>query len=185
MDPATATQMADPTTLAMLVAAVMGLIKVLEISIQALVKKYGKQDKTNDISITLDPDVTKKITAIADKIDQVHTVMQKTDNDGTPMVYSSRSGMEAVRDIAVIIRNVSMTQERLANVMDRLEQKFSEHDRTDSSVQQQIAGGLERLLRAFEDHDKRMASFMATQNDYLRTAQQNAETILRKVSERE
>jgi hypothetical protein len=95
------------------------------------------------------------------------------------MVYSSRSGMEAVRDIAVIIRNVSQTQERLAHVMERLEGKFADHDRADHVIQSQINASIERMVKTFDEHDKRVSESINIQSDILRIAEQNQEAILR------
>jgi hypothetical protein len=169
----------NPSALAALIAVSYGLVKLLEMTITALVKKYTKGDKQQSIDVSFDPEITNRITKISDKVEQMHSVMSKSDNDGTPMVYSSRSGMEAVRDIAVIIRNVSMTQERLAHVMERLEQKFTEHDRMDHTVQSNINISLERLMKAFDDHDKRVSEGLILQNDILRIAQANQEVIIR------
>lgn len=184
MDPAAANEVThfvtNPSAFAAIIALAYGLIKLLEIAITALAKKYAKGgDKAQSIEVSLDPELTAKITEMNDKISSMHGVMNKSDNDGTPMVYSSRSGTEAVRDIAVIIRNVSQTQERLAHVMERLEQKFAEHDRMDHAVQSSINNSLERLTKAFDDHDRRVAESMNIQNDILRIAQANQISILK------
>lgn len=184
MDPAASQEVthfvANPSAFAALVAVSLGLVKLLEITIIAVIKRYTKSgDRTQQVEVTLDPELTDKISQMNEKVTTMYSVMSKSDNDGTPMVYSSRSGMEAVRDIAVIIRNVSQTQERLAHVMERLEQKFAEHDRTDHTIQTSINQTLERLMRAFDDHDRRVAESINTTNDILRIAQSNQIAILK------
>lgn len=170
----------SPSAFAAIVALAYGLVKLLEMTITALVKKYTKSgDKAQSVEVTFDPEMMQKLTAMNEKVTAMYSVMSKSDNDGTPMVYSSRSGMEAVRDIAVIIRNVSQTQERLAHVMERLETKFAEHDRSDHTVQSNINSSLERLLKAFDDHDRRVSESINTTNEIMRIAQQNQISILK------
>jgi len=169
----------NPTAFAALVAISMGLVKLLEMTVTALVKKYGKGDKSQQVEVTFDSEITEKIQQMSEHVNTMYNVMGRTDNDGTPMVYSSRSGMEAVRDIAVIIRNVSQTQERLAHVMERLEGKFADHDRNDHAVQTSINNSLERLLKTFDEHDRRVAESINTTNEVLRIAQQNQIAMLK------
>jgi hypothetical protein len=153
--------------LAAIIALAFGLVKVLVIEVQALVKKYGKPQSAQAVEIQFDPEVSKRISDMSEQVDRMSNVMGKTDNDGTPMVYSSRSGMEAVRDIAVIIRSVSTAQERLARVMERLEERFVDHDKTDAATFHQMNSSLERLVKAFDDHDRRVADHAAVQTEIL------------------
>ena len=146
----------NPTGIGVAVAIALGFIRLLEILIVALVRKLNKNGKEHVMEVTLDQDLVKRISDMAEKIGFLHDIVGKTDNDGTPMVYSSRSNVEATRDIVAIIRNVQLSQERTAHIMERLEQKFFEHDRQDAVVQTQINNSLERLTRAFDEHDKRV-----------------------------
>jgi hypothetical protein len=176
MDPQSLTQITadaphiilSPQVFAAAIALSFGLIKLLELTLTALIKKY-KPEKPQQVVVEFDPEMQKRIADMDEKLNSMSNVLSRTDNDGTPMVYSSRSMVETIREIAVIIRNVSATQERLAHVMDRLEQKFSDHDRSDSIVQTQINQTLERLMRAFDDHDKRVHDAIAMQSEILET----------------
>lgn len=155
----------SPSALGVAVAVALGLMRLLEITILAIVKKFGKGGHERVVDVSLDATLTEKINKMADRIGHVHDVVDKTDNDGIPMVYSSRSSVEATREIVMIIRNVSQTQERLAHVMERLEHKFLEHDRQDAVVQTNINNSLERLARAFDDHDRRVTESSQFQDE--------------------
>lgn len=164
----------NPALLAALIALSMALVKVLEVAVSGLIKKYGKQkDTTTQIDVSLDSETQRRINETHDKIDRVAQLLSKTDNDGTPMVYSSRSGMEAVRDIAVIIRSVSLAQERLASIMERLEGKFSQHDQQDQLTFAQMNQSIVRLLEAFDDHDRRVMETLQLQQRIKEIAEAN------------
>lgn len=169
MDPVAATEathiMGSPSAFAAMIAVALGLMKLLEVAIMAIVKKYTGKDGKPVVEVTLDPALIEKISSIADEVSHVHDVIRKTDNDGTPMVYSSRSGIEAVRELTMLLKSVSLTQERLAHVMDRLENKFIDHDRQDALIQNAINSTLERLLKAFDEHDNRVMEAIRLQNE--------------------
>jgi hypothetical protein len=154
MDPAAVGQ-SSPGLLAAFIAISLALVKILELSIVALIKKV-KPPKDAHVQVSLEPETLHKFTDVHTMVTDIHGLVKKTDNDGTPMIYSSRSGMEAVRDIAVIIRNVNQTQERIMSLIERLEQKFSDHDRADAIVQGEIAAALQRVGNQVEANGRRL-----------------------------
>jgi hypothetical protein len=176
MDPQTAvtttSALSNPSVFASMMALAFGLMKLLEITLTALFKKY-KLTKPQKIEVQLDPELAQRIMEMDEKLNSMSNVMGRTDNDGTPMVYSSRSGVDAVREIAIIMRNTSQTLERLAHMLERLEQKFVDHDRTDAATFANMNGQMERMMRSFDEHDKRVMESLNVQIDIRRIAEEN------------
>lgn len=176
MDPQTAVAgtkvVVDPTIMTSMMALAFGLMKLLELTLTALFKKY-KPSKPQHVEVEFDPELSKKINNMDEKLSAMVSVMARTDNDGTPMVYSSRTSVDAVREIVIVIRNISQTQERLAHMLERLEQKFVDHDRADNVLSAQINTTLDRMLRSFDEHDKRVMESLSLQMDIRRISEEN------------
>lgn len=101
----------DDTTVAMLIALAMGLMKVLEKFAEWAMSKMKKDKGTNGHSAKLDPE-----TAMALK--EIHDIVQLKDSDGVPLVYWPRSQTETQKEMAETLRDISRAQDK---TVDRLE----------------------------------------------------------------
>lgn len=118
----------DASTTAGLFALAMGLMKVLEIMATWLVKKMGptKEKSEKVLVVQLDPEVSRMIRDTHDNVHRMHDVLSVKDHDGVPMVYSSRTTAENVNSIAAAMRDVASAQERIAGVIEKIEDKVDD-----------------------------------------------------------
>lgn len=143
----------NPATLAALIGLSLALVKVLEIAITGLVRKV-RPPKEQQVTVHLAQETVDRLDQVHAQVGDLHRIMTKTDNDGTPMVYSSRSGTEAVRDTAAIIRQIQIAQEQIIRLIEKMEQRFEQHDLNDQKVQGSLVTALERIARTTDDHDR-------------------------------
>lgn len=122
----------SPEVAAGLLALAVGLVKIVEVTIRwglTKIKKEPKVGTSKPVMVQLDPEVSKLIVETGENVRDMHMVMGRVDQDGTPMVYSSRSGIDTLREIAAMVKDAARSQERLAATLDRLDTRFTEHDR--------------------------------------------------------
>lgn len=136
-----------------LIALAMGLVKVIETAVGALARRI-RPPRPQMVEVKLLPADSEALHDVRERVARMDGILAKTDNDGTPMVYSSRTGTEAVRDTAVIIRSIQQTQERILALIERLEDRFAQHDANDQKIQVSIVSTLERIAKVQEDHDR-------------------------------
>ena len=122
-------ELADSAALAATVSVAVGLMKVVERLIDNHVKKDSdkkeeKKESEKKVVITVDSALGEILGQNTEKINDIHKVMSKTDNDGSPLVYSSRTSLDLVRTIAQMLHEVSINQERLAKTLEKLEDKI-------------------------------------------------------------
>lgn len=129
--------MHDDVTVAALLAISIGLLKIVEKVIEWGFKKVSERNgnavNTGITSVQLDPESARYFREIYEKAHDIHNTISIKDNDGVPMVYSSRSNNENVKDIALCLRDVSSSQERITSALDKIEDKIDiVNDKTDS-----------------------------------------------------
>jgi hypothetical protein len=107
--------MIDPNVAA-LIAVAMGLVRIVEKIVEWGVKKMSGEEKK--AVVVLDPDTTRIINEIHSRTLSLTETIGLRDPDGVPMVYSSRQVAEDVRATALVLRDISYTQQKL---LDRLE----------------------------------------------------------------
>jgi hypothetical protein len=122
-------ELADSAALAATVSIAVGLMKIIEHLIDKNFKKDSekkeeKKETERKVVISVDSALGEILSQNAEKINDIHKVMSKTDNDGSPLVYSSRTSLDLVRTIAAMLHEVSINQERLAKTLEKLEDKL-------------------------------------------------------------
>lgn len=130
--------MDEPTTLAALLALTMALVKVVERLIDVGMEKIKARRPRAASGVTvvqLDADTTHIIREIAQKSSDMHAILHVRDNDGAPLVYSSRSALsdvsdvlkevvEAQREVVDAQKNLAHTQERIIDRLETVEEKL-------------------------------------------------------------
>ena len=150
MEPTATLPLQDPATTAAIFALLMAIVKVVEKIVSWATSKIPSKAsksvsaKVNTI-VHLDPGVSQAISETGRNVREMHAVLNRVDLDGTPMVYSSRSDTEHLRQTALIMQEVSRTMERIVDSLERLETKFEHHDRADTLSHSRIEDSLERV----------------------------------------
>jgi hypothetical protein len=169
----------DTPLAAALIALIIALVKIVEKMIDWIFRKVGPKTgrEPGAITVQLDPEVSKLIKETADDMHEVKMTMSRVDVDGTPMVYSSRKGYDALNQLASVVRDIATTQVRLAAGLDRLEAQFTAHDRADAITFNRIDGSITRvenvassnhelLLRFGKDHEQALARLDKIQEEF-------------------
>jgi hypothetical protein len=120
-------EMHDDATIAGLLALAIGLIKVIEVLVIWGMKKMksGREGANGHVTLVqLDPSTSQALKEILEKVHDVHQISQVKDQDGIPMMYSSRSNNENVKQIALCLRDVSHCQERIVEKLDKMNDKL-------------------------------------------------------------
>lgn len=157
MDPNTQGMISiSPELAAGFLALAVALAKIVEFLIRWAVTKirptkreFGSSGRP--LVVQLDPEVSRLLHDTDENVRDMHMVMGRVDQDGTPMVYSSRSGIEQLREIVVIVKDVSRSQERLAATLDRLDNRLEEHVRDDKVAMGRIKDTLDSIHDAIKD----------------------------------
>lgn len=147
----------DTPLAAALIALIIALVQIMGKMFDWIFKKLSKnggKESSSSITVQLDPEVSRLIKETADDMHEVKSTIGRVDVDGTPMVYSSRKGFDALGQLAQVVRDVATTQVRLAASLDRLESKFEAHDKADAITFQRMNTSLERVeTLADQNHD--------------------------------
>jgi hypothetical protein len=125
-------ELSGPGTLAVLVAVCMALLKIIERLLDWVGDKVFKKKDDDDCPGD-------------EQIGQIHSIVTKLDLDGTPMVYSSRSNSAMLKSVVDVVRDVSNSQERIAQVLEKMSDRFQTHDTKDQVFQSQIREKLEAI----------------------------------------
>lgn len=131
-----------------LVALVVGLVRIVEVILRWGLNKVQKkqaQGASKPLVVQLDPEVSKIIHETDQNVRDMHMVMGRVDQDGTPMVYSSRSGIDTLREIAAMVKQAAASQERLAATLDRLDTRFTDHDQHEQITHNRMQDTLEAI----------------------------------------
>lgn len=134
--------MYNEAIIAALIAIVVSFAKIVEMCIGWFVGKFKKKEGTNGHNIHLDPETCRILRDIYEKSHDLFNVIGVKDSDGVPMVYSSRSNNENVQQIALILRDVVNTQERIVTCLDRMNEKVSK-----------IEYDVSKLIDVIEEHN--------------------------------
>lgn len=100
-----------------MVAVIVTLVKIVEKLVDWGVSKFTG-NKSEHITMQLDPETARAIHETNLKMAGVADITTLKDHDGVPMVYCLRSIPEDLRQTAILLRDISYTQQRL---LDRLE----------------------------------------------------------------
>lgn len=126
------------------IAIAVLLSKVIEHLVGLLVKRFEKKEEEVIPIVKLDPSVVAQLGEAAQSIHDMKNVMMKVDVDGTPLVYSSRTGLETLRTIAGAMQQLSSNQDRIAGTLEKLYEKFEMHDKQEQiervKIESRLAG---------------------------------------------
>jgi uncharacterized protein Yka (UPF0111/DUF47 family) len=142
----------DPGLLTGLLIMAITLVKIIDKLIDIATNRFKKnKGETGTTVVQLDPEMSKMISTTSENVRDVHAVMGRVDKDGTPMVYSSRSGTETLREIVMTLRDIASSQERLAASLDKMETRAMERDREDMVTLNNIQSSADRIERKLDD----------------------------------
>lgn len=121
--------MESEAIIAGLLALALGFIKVLEVFGTWFVKKLGPTKEKSDkvVVVQLDPEVSRMIRDTHDRVHSMHDILTVKDHDGTPLVYSSRSMAENVSVVAAAARDISSSQERIVEILEKIDDNVDEN----------------------------------------------------------
>lgn len=141
-------QQTDPAVLmAGLIALAMGMMELVKTIFTWVSRKlYGKHEG-DQVLVHLDPEVSRAIRETAKNMEEVLHVVTRVDLDGTPMVYTSRSGNEHLRAVVEVIRDIQRSQERLVTALEKLDGRFDDHDREERITHGRMQDTLEAMKK--------------------------------------
>lgn len=151
MNPTTSSELIQisPELAVGLVALTVGLVRIMEVILKWGLGKLKKDPHptgtTKPMVVQLDPEVSKLIHETDQNVRDMHMVMGRVDQDGTPMVYSSRSGIDTLREIAAMVKETARSQERLAATLDRLDGRFESHDREEQLAHTRMQDAVDNI----------------------------------------
>lgn len=146
---------ADSAIVAGLVTLVIMLVKIVERLVDWGLKKVTRSSSRPSAVVQLDGETSKMLMETSRGVKDIHAVIGRVDADGAPMVYASRTSLEMLREIAGVLQDVAHTQERLAASLDRLDQKFEQHDKTDGRTFGELRMSVDGLAETLQAHDRR------------------------------
>jgi methyl-accepting chemotaxis protein len=151
MDPATIAQAiqqpsSEPAATAALVFIAFGMVEIIKQLVTWATKRAGgKGEKTHTLLVQLDPEVSQIIHETGDKVENVRAIISRVDADGMPLVYSDRKTERNIEKIAELFKEVAESQRKLADMMQRLNDRFDSHDRADGIVFARLADSQSRI----------------------------------------
>ena len=115
----------DPTaTTAGLIALAIGLVKIVEKLVEWVIKKMSPDGGKNVVQ--LDPEMSRMVQETHARVVVMADTMSVKDGDGVPMVYSSRVIADDVRSTAMILKDISYTQQKLLDRLESLDERVSD-----------------------------------------------------------
>lgn len=134
----------DPTLTALVVTLAMGLVEIIKILVGWIGKKVTKQH-SQTLLVQLDPEVSQIIHETGNEVKDVRAVISRVDADGVPLVYADRKVEHNVESIATALNKTVEQQAVLASALQKLMDRFEEHDRSDALTFARIVDSQARL----------------------------------------
>ena len=102
-----------------IITATVGIVtvlsKVVDKLVDKLVVKRNGNGKTGQSCFTLDD---------RDAIKNIRDLMSKTDEDGAPLIYVPRSNTDILRELDKSFHNISLLQEKMIFILEKLAAKL-------------------------------------------------------------
>lgn len=111
-------------------AALTGTIVALVELVKWLVQKVAGGKKPGIAHARLEPETNSLIRELHDSTKKIEEIISLRDPDGIPFVYSPRSIVAVQKEIAEILRAVSVSQQRVAEVCERIEERLDDIEST-------------------------------------------------------
>ena len=91
-----------------ILVAVIGITMALIEIIKSLINKFSKDNDTE----------------VRDWLKELHDLSKKHDGQGIPLIYTPRSIIETQSEILKLLRDVSNTQAKIADILGRIENRI-------------------------------------------------------------
>lgn len=171
----------DPTITAVLIALALVLAETIKLVVAWTAKKI-KKDKGEDaqkFDVHLDPEISRLIHDMSQEVRMLGGVISKSDQDGVPLIYSSRSDAQNLKVVVDVMKELSAFQQRIVSLSERLDSKFEKHDKEDAVVFNRMENILIRvdgsirenrdnikdIIRQNDSHDKKVISAVSEIKD--------------------
>lgn len=123
----------DPTTTtAGLIAVAIGLVKIIEKLVEWTIKKMSPNNER--MSVVLDTETLKLLHETYTKSAIATEIMVLKDTDGVPMVYTPRSIPDDLRQTALLLRDISYTQQKLLDRLEALDDRVEDVQSTQRTL---------------------------------------------------
>lgn len=87
--------MHDDSTLSLMIGVVFALVKIIEKGVTWSFEKWKGTEKNGaHTMVMLDPAASVMLAQISQKVEQVHEIVEKTDDQGTRLIYFPKSLFE-------------------------------------------------------------------------------------------
>jgi hypothetical protein len=116
----------DQAILAAAMAVAVGLVKVVEKLVDWLAKKSRNAKGEGVTVVSLDPETSRVVRETHELSENVARVIERTDYDGVPMVYTPRSIVGNQLKMAEAIRELSHAQDRVHESQEEIDRKLDE-----------------------------------------------------------
>lgn len=117
--------MQDQAVIAALMAIAMAMVKVFEKLAEWVVSKLKDGKGEASVFVRLDPESSRMMRESHERVQVIHDTITVRDNDGIPMVFSSRKNYELAQAGALqlheVHRDLTLTGEKVDKVGERLE----------------------------------------------------------------
>lgn len=144
----------NPALSAVLIALALILAETIKLLITWMSKKMKreKSEQTETVEVDLDPEISRAIHEIGHQVREMYSVLSKCDNDGVPMVYSSRTDAQNLKMIVDVMKELSAFQQRLVAISERLDNRFERNDKNDALVFDRVENLLRRIDKTAEEN---------------------------------
>ncbi len=116
--------MEPATTTAGLIAVAIGLVKIVEKLVEWTFKKMSP-DGAKPV-VELSPEISRLIHETHQRTVLMAEIMGVKDGEGVPLMYSSRVIAEDVRSTAMVLKDISYTQQKLLDRLEALDERVSD-----------------------------------------------------------
>lgn len=137
----------DPTITAGLIALAIGLMEIIKLAFTWIGKKFTKTH-AQTLLVQLDPEVSQIIHETGAEVKEVRAVVTRVDTDGIPLLYADRKVEHNVDSIAQALNKTVEQQGQLALALQKLMDRFEEHDRQDALTFARVVDSQARLESA-------------------------------------
>lgn len=171
----------DPTITAVLIALALVLAETIKLVVAWTAKKIRKDkgDDVQTVEVHLDPEVSRIIHEMSQEVRSLGGVISKSDQDGVPLIYSSRSDAQNLKTIVDVMKEISAFQQRVVALSERLDGRFEKHDKEDAvtfnrmenilirvdSSTRENRDNIKDIIRQNDNHDKKVISAVSEIKD--------------------
>ena len=135
----------DPTITAALLALAVAMMEIIRQLITWVLRKMSGKDHKQTLTVQLDHEVSNIMHDTGNKVQSINAIVSRVDVDGVPLVYADRKTERTIDKVAETLERISNTQDRIQDGLNKLEQRFEAHDKTDAITFVRLADSQERL----------------------------------------